>query len=213
FAHAGDADDCGHDSGGFSKGNTCAAGGGSGEEKKYRIAHEDFDLTTREGRRALSDFHDELASKNIGNFDDEQKQAFNDYAHAFYQETNSILRHGEGDWGEEANENVKRIVPPLEAALSKSKIGENLVLYRGVGNISKFDSKFDTRNPDSFIGSQLTDNGFISTTLDKDTAIRSFSKKPDAAIFEIDADADTEGTSAGGLGRPGEREVLLNRGH
>lgn len=99
------------------------------------------------------------------------------------------------------SEDIKENITQLDNAIARNKINENIITYRGLSEEALQDIQ---------IGSVITDKAFVSTTLDKNVALKDFSE---GALLEIKL---KEGTNAIYMNknftkREEEKEILLSR--
>jgi SPP1 gp7 family putative phage head morphogenesis protein len=135
------------------------------------------------------------------------------YSQQAYSHINGYLRGGYDnppDW-------VAGYADKLETILSKSKLSEDVSLYRG-GSSKIFGDLTDIikSDPTRAIGTEITDKGFMSTSKQTDVAEK-FVGKPSGAggnhiMLEIKAPKGYSGLELGKLSFHSEDEVILKNG-
>jgi len=85
-----------------------------------------------------------------------ERRAFELYQSSEYRDLNAALRTGES-----LDKDQKSLTKNLDAALDRASIDKDIVAYRGFSSQSYID------NFDQLAGTIVTDNGYISTSVDK----------------------------------------------
>lgn len=162
-------------------------------------------------------------------FTKEEAEALEWYVSGDGMWVNNYLR-GRGDFGE-LTEDEKAKIQAIESATEKNVV-KNEVLYRSVDASAVFGKMSQTEYEDlvydlskgndvsgrisDVIGKEITENGFLSTTEDKDIAYSwgdyTGSEKPIALVFNVED--GVKGADLGFLDVEGDeqREVLLQKG-
>jgi len=135
----------------------------------------------------------------------EQTQAIKEYTGSMYLTVNPLLRAGKPV----AKADMKEM-KLIDQAFDKAKTTEPIEVYRGVGG-----ARYANLKP----GDSFKDEGFVSTSTDKDTA-DVFTRGDDQAIMQIQVPKGSKAISVdafsvfkkGGAAVRSENEILLNRG-
>lgn len=136
------------------------------------------------------------------------------------REYNDKLRTGK-DIGWPAKQATEKEYEALDAALDKSKIPEDMVVYRGASS-----AMFKGKNPESLVGKKVTDKGYASTSTGREVAevyagdvVCKIKCRAGSKGAYIDNVSDTvnfgdpiDYSSADYREDPGNKEILLPRG-
>ncbi|MET7569813.1 putative T7SS-secreted protein [Streptomyces sp. NPDC005492] len=195
-----------------------------------KLSDEDFaDLGTEQKHAAASGelyegahtFPDQNAAISYGrdvwneyadNLPEETKQSVLDYtdekgpaspANATYKEMNGYLR-GDADLG---TPDVLRNIENTDKALAGNPVPQDITVVRGQGV-----GHLGVEAPEDLIGSQITDKGYMSTSLGDNGAVAAFADKEAIVHLRVPEGHPAlwvENVSKFGMG---ERELLLGRG-
>jgi ADP-ribosyltransferase exoenzyme len=136
----------------------------------------------------------------------EQVQAVKEYTGSMYLTVNPRLRAGKPV----AKADMKEM-KLIDQAFSKAKTTEPIEVYRGLGN----SVRYANLKP----GESFKDEGFVSTSTDKDTAFN-FARGEEETVMHIQVPKGSKAISVdalsvfkkGGYATRSENEILLNRG-
>lgn len=114
-----------------------------------------------------------------------QRTALSDYQEGWGSRVNEYLRDEVEPsfipW--EDAQHIAEILDELETAVIAGRLLRDLVAFRGISDVSRV---FDDVNPADLIGEDWVDNGFMSTTIDRDLAVEAFAVEPEPGLFELD---------------------------
>lgn len=165
----------------------------------YKYALTSYDVEKLEKRLHKKGFFDRLT--------DDEIEAMNVYSGSDYRRINEHLR---GIKPIRLGGLVKKTIPDLVSGLSKGKLEEDMVLFRGA-SLDIFDNKFLeslTQDPKSVIGQKFKDEGFMSTSIMGGSAFKS------DLSFRILAPKGTEGVYIKEFSDfKSENEFLLQKGY
>ncbi len=130
------------------------------------------------------------------------------YASNGFDAINSGLRAGG-----ELEPSVSEEVDLLDSAIDKSEAPKDMVVFRGLKNLQSLGIK----DPEALVGSEITDDGFVSTMVSQDDAIASIDDTADEGVLvQINvpqgAPALAVPTAIGADLSESDLEVLLARG-
>lgn len=173
-------------------------GGGGGFDERVANA--------RTGSNALNAAPKHFTSDNMGTA--EHGAAVAAYAQHDHEDINSGLRRNRGSTDgldSESHHTVKE----LDAAISESKLTDDVVVYRGMSGHRAFSSEDWTNEPGKMVGVEFTDHGFSSTTTSRAVADEfTYSYTGSAVMMKI---LVPKGMGAIAIDT-GESELLLARG-
>ncbi len=129
-----------------------------------------------------------------------EKDALWRYQGSVHERINTGLRTGK-----RLGKVEKAFVKRLDAALENAVVRENVTVYRG------FKHPDITKNWNRLVGKTVTDKGYASTTLYKDTA-EYFRKQSKGVMAEIRIPKGARAGWLGGVADASEGELLLARG-
>ena len=204
---------------------------GFGQSREQENGQYEYDEEITDQWRDESKF--ENAEDN--DLTEEQKEALEYYVSGEGMWVNDYLRE-RGDYGE-ISDDEKSLIRSMEKATEKDKV-EADTLYRSVDASAVFgrmsQSEYDDliyatshgastqreeailEKAKSSIGKPITDNGFLSTTTDKDVAYSwgDFTGSEKPIVLKFDVQDGVRGVDLGFLDVEGEeqREILLQRG-
>lgn len=139
-----------------------------------------------------------------------EQQALYEYQGGKYSDIQEYARTGklgEGSSFTDINE-ANAVLDNIDNAISRERINEDIVLYRGVGSGAEAESRGIKGKIE--LGSVIEDPGYSSTSTNRDVAIKNYTLKPGATMLEIEA---PKGTNAARIvdDGSGENELLLPR--
>lgn len=147
------------------------------------------------------------AVMNTGALSREERRAVDDYTGTDFRVINNHLR-GQKLFGKVpkpshkllSGKTIKQTVAELDSAMAKSVIPEDVILYRGLRDVS------------FAAGDVFVDPAYLSTTLDREIAEKSFAYGEGGKVLEIEVPAGSRGVYASGVAGGAEQEVTLPRG-
>lgn len=140
--------------------------------------------------------------KWFDNLPSNHEAAINVYTGSSYQEINGYLR-GTVD---HISDPMKKRIDYITESLSKASLKENIIVYRGA-DTDALGKNFNPANYKKMKGAIISDKGFMSTSLVKETAFSGDVK------FEIRAKAGSKAAFVKPISsHKSENEVLFNRG-
>lgn len=131
---------------------------------------------------------------------DAEQEALWRYQGSVYDRINGTLRSGKRATGR-----LKEVIDLGDSAIAKGIVRENVTVYRGFSNPDI------VKNWTRLEGKIITDKGFTSTSLYKDTA-EYFRRQSKGVLAEIRVPEGARGAWIGALGDASEGEFLLPRG-
>lgn len=156
-----------------------------------------------------------------------EKDIVKGYTGSKYDPINEHLRKYEGKLGKEGNEKVENQIKDLDAALKKSKIPQNVNVYRRVSEL-QFGKEYEDYNlrqggiinkekvaklEGKFRGQTFNQHSYMSTSLVQDPH-QSYSNDRYPILLEITIPEGTQGAYIGDMSEyPGQYEMLINRGY
>ena len=139
-----------------------------------------------------------------------ERSAVVDYTGGTYRAVNHYLRTGEHLEGpmRKTPGDVATSIHHVDRALAKARLDGGLRVFRGVEDLRALGL-----DPDNLVGAEITDAGYLSTSLDKDRGRSFVRKRPGGAILRIAAPAGSPGAYVAPIANlEGEQEVLFARG-
>jgi SPP1 gp7 family putative phage head morphogenesis protein len=172
------------------------------EAKLKSVVYCDF---SKETIKEIRKYGEEISIDWRMKLKQEERKSIREYTRNGYSMLNRSLRGNlyEDDLPAEV-EKSKQLIAPIDSALEKSKLPDNIRVYRGVNDI------FDNVDLESLVGTIYKDNGFVSTSFSDKTSFKSKEYQ-----FEINIPANSKGAYLGSLSAYDDRnelEVLLPRG-
>jgi hypothetical protein len=135
-----------------------------------------------------------------------EDRALYEYGNFSYANINAGLRSGGT-----LSETIQKDVKAIDSALNKSKVPENVSAFRGLYH-SEIANAFADGDSGRLVGMEFQDDGFISTSLDANTAYRHSRADPDSALARIYVPEGSRGAYVDPVTQRGEAELLLPRG-
>jgi hypothetical protein len=133
----------------------------------------------------------------------EEKVSIAGYTGSLYGVINDFLR-----FGEDADESVIASIGQIDSAIAKSKVNEDLTLYRGVDE--RYAAELQRRA--ITIGDSLVDAGFLSTSKSESIARRFLGFEGGGLLFKIRIPEGRKALPVGPYSKyPNEEEFLLPR--
>ncbi len=172
------------------------------EAKLQSVVYRDF---SENAVKEIRKYGEEISIDWRMKLKQEERKSIREYTRNGYSMLNRSLRGNlyEDDLPAEV-EKSKQLIAPIDSALEKSKLPDNIRVYRGVNDI------FDNVDLESLVGTIYKDNGFVSTSFSDKTSFKSKEYQ-----FEINIPANSKGAYLGSLSAYDDRnelEVLLPRG-
>lgn len=161
--------------------------------------------------RELEKFSNEMAdvyAPGLKSLHPLQHKALQDYTGTTYRGVNQYLRSGQAD---PEDQHHLAAIPHLDSAFEKLRIKEPIIAYRGAVYPEFFDAPSG-----SLVGHQFKDPGYMSTSLDLNTAYGFMRMKhkaqKKAVLMEVRLPKGARATYMEGITEnPGELELLVDR--
>jgi hypothetical protein len=147
---------------------------------------------------------------------DAEVAAICQYRSIGYVSVNRLLREQDdpASYTEQELDSIESIIDGLDTAVAKSTLDTAVTVYRGVTRATAI---FGVDALEAAVGADYTEPGFVSTSIDRDVALRTFvgDGEPPSALLEITVPPGANAIWVEGVSPSSalhEQEMLLPRG-